>query len=84
MKTIKFIGTCSDPIISSIAEKPGRKSSYKNACRIIKEQYPSLYYNIALEFPNPWDYETNIKTINNQKYLHIIHSMVDYIFKILE
>ena len=79
--TLEFMGTCVSREISTLAEKYGRPSSYKNACRMIKESYPDIYHELALNLRNPWAYMTNTKTINGEKILHIVHSQTDYLFK---
>ncbi len=73
----EFIGTCSSPEIAELAEKRGRKFSYKKACKLIQSFDPLMYSDLALNLRNPWDHETNIIL---GKYLHIVHSAVDYIF----
>ena len=84
MKILELIGTCSSRTVSEFAEKTGKKFSYKKACNLIKEYEPRLYNELALNLRNPWADDTNIKTgaIEGQKgkFLHIIHSAVDYIF----
>lgn len=84
MKTIQFLGTCSDPEIAEMAEKYGRPSSYKNSCKVIKINYPDIHYSLGMEFYNPWEDNTNIKVINGERILHIVHSQIDYLFKIIE
>lgn len=84
METIQFLGTCSDPKISEIAKKYGKPSSYKNACKVIKNNYPNIYYNLTMEFYNPFEDNTNIKIINGERILHIVHSAIDYLFKIIK
>lgn len=84
MKIIQFLGTCIDPKIANLANKYGRPSSYKNACRVIKNNYPEFYYSLGMEFYNPWENNTNIKNINGVKILHIVNSQIDYLFKIIE
>ena len=74
-----FIGTCVSKEISEIAEKPGKKFSYKKACNLIKEYDFELYNYLALNLRNPLDHETNIKKDN---ILHIVHSAVDYLFQL--
>ena len=82
MQIIEFIGTCSDPRIAKLALKPGRKSSWNNAKRMIKNYSSKLYRELALDFWNPWDEDTNIKKIGNRKILHIVHSQIDYLFEL--
>jgi len=77
---LNFIGTCVSADIAKIAEKHGRPSSYKNACRQIKRDYPKLYEELALNLYNPWENETNIKKIGNERILHIVYSAIDYLF----
>lgn len=81
---IEFVGTCTDPVIAEIAEMHGRKASYKKACRAIKQTYPKLHYELALDFYNPWEDDTNYIVHEGNKYLHIVHSMIDYLFLIHE
>lgn len=73
-------GTCSCKVIGDLALLHSRPASWKNACKKIKEFSPELYKELALDLFNPWWEETNIKKINNIKYLHVIHSCVDYLF----
>jgi len=89
MKIIEFLGTCASQSIGSLAEKTGRKSSYKNACKAINEYSPQLSTELALNLHNPWSEHTNIKNgslmgceFKNFKILHIVHSAVDYLFLI--
>lgn len=82
MRITEFIGTCANIEIGILAEKRGRKSSYENAKRLIKKFDISLYDSLNMNLINPWHEHTNIKNIKGIKYLHIINSCVDYIFKI--
>jgi len=79
---LAFLGTCSDPKISRIAELPGRKFSYKRCCKLVKEAFPLIYYDIAMDFYNPWENQTNLIKHNGKRYLHFINSMIDYLFLI--
>lgn len=81
---LHFVGTCADKEISTISEKPGKRYSYKRLCRLIKNQYPQLYHDLALEYYNPWWSQTNKIEYQNRSYLHLVHSQIDYLFLILE
>lgn len=82
MEITEFLGTCSSQEIGEFAEKKGRKFSYKKAVKMIRSYDPEIYDGLALNLHNPWDHETNIKTVDSVQYLHIVHSAVDYIFKL--
>lgn len=75
-----FLGTCSSKSIGELAEKKGKKFSYNKAKKLIKNYSFEIYEDLSLDLMNPWDYETNIKTIKDIKYLHIVHSAIDYLF----
>jgi len=75
----EFLGTCSSKEIGDLAEKSGRKFSYKKAIALIKEYDLALYEALALHLFNPWHHNTNIKQGN---ILHIVHSQIDYLFTI--
>lgn len=73
----EFLGTCSSQEIGDLAKKPGRKFSYKKACKLIKQYDQHLYEALALHLFNPWADNTNLKKGNT---LHIVHSQIDYLF----
>jgi len=77
-----FLGTCSDPEIANIAEKSGRKFSYKRCCKLIKEQFPELHYDLALELYNPWEEKTSLIKHKGRRYLCFVHSQIDHVFYI--
>jgi hypothetical protein len=79
MEITQFIGTCSSKEIGEMAEKRGKKFSYKKAVQLIKNYNVDLYNDLALNLRNPWQDETNIK---KGKILHIVHSAIDYLFLI--
>ena len=79
---IKFIGTCSFKSIANIAAKSGRKASYKKACQTIKDTYPNLYHDLALDYYNPWEDDTKYIIHKGKKYLCVVHSQIDYLFLI--
>lgn len=81
---IEFVGTCSDPSIARIADKSGRKASYKKACRAILDTYPDMHYSLALEYYNPWEDDTRYILHRSKKYLCLVHSEIDYLFLIHE
>ena len=77
-----FLGTCADRELSKIAEMPGRKFSYKRCCKLVKKAFPELYNEIAMEFYNPWERNTNLIKHNGKRYLRFVHSQIDYVFYI--
>lgn len=77
-----LVGTCISAEIGEFAKKYGKPSSWKNACRMIGEYSIDLYNELALNLNNPWSEYTNIKTTKDGKFLHIVHSCTDYIFKL--
>lgn len=79
IEIISFLGTCSSIEIGNLAEKKGKKFNYQKAIKAIKYFSPEMYNSLALNLRNPWDHETNIK---DKKYLHVVHSAVDYLFEI--
>ena len=86
MEILKFMGTCSSIEIGNFAEKYGRKSSFKTAKKAIKIYDSHLYNSLSLDYKTYYEEHTNIKTGilfgEKGKFLHIIHSAVDYIFLI--
>lgn len=86
MEIIQLIGTCNSVEIGEFAEKSGKKSSWNNAKKAIKKYSEALYNDLNLEYKTYYEEHTNIKTGVlfgvKGKYLHIIHSAIDYIFLI--
>jgi hypothetical protein len=86
MEIIDFIGTCGDKEIGLFAERYGRKSSFNSAKKAIKNFSPEMYNDLALNFRTYYEDYTNIKTGEIKgykgKFLHIVHSAIDYIFLI--
>lgn len=86
MKIIQFVGTCSSEEIGNFAEKNGRKSSWNRAKKAIADYSPALFNDLYLNLKTYYEEHTNIKKGElfgvKGKYLHIIHSAVDYIFLI--
>lgn len=82
--TLEFIGTCSDREISKIAEKSGRRFSYKRLVKLIKEQYPDIYESLSLHLYNPWCDQSCKINYNNETYVNLIWSDIDHIFKLTE
>lgn len=76
-KVIDFMGTCSSQEIGELAEKPGKRFSYKKAVKAILEYEPSFIEYFNIQFRNPWADNTNIKKGN---ILHVVHSAVDFLF----
>lgn len=81
-KITEFLGTCSSQEIGDFALKYGRPVSYKYALKLIKSYDNSIYQSLMPEFYNPWNDNTNIKKVKGERFLHIVHSAVDYIFKL--
>ena len=82
--TIEFMGTCSDRGIATIAEKGGRRFSYKRLVKLVKEQYPGIYRDLALNFYNPWEDQSRKIFYNGRFYLNLVWSQIDHIFLITE
>ncbi len=86
MEILQLIGTCSNNEIGEFAERNGRKSSWNNAKKAIKKFSRELYNDLSLDLNTYYEDYTNIKTGvlfgQKGKYLHVIHSAVDYIFLI--
>ena len=61
-------------------KKSSKKFSYNKAKTIIAESYPDLYLQLGLTFHNPWSHDTWIT--KDGTYLHINHSLIDYLFKL--
>jgi len=86
MKILQLVGTCSSVEIGEFAEKSGKKRSWNNAKKAIAEYSPDLYNELCLNLRTYYEDYTNVKSGNlcgiKGKFLHIIHSAVDYIFLI--
>jgi hypothetical protein len=82
MEISQFLGTCASEEIGNFALKYGKPSSYNNAKKAIKKYNIDLYNELQMDFFNPWHEHTNIKTVKGEKYLHVVYSCIDYIFKI--
>lgn len=54
--------------------KKAKKFSYKKLCKLIQEEIPELYNDLALQFPNPYDY----KTMQTETHYILVHSAVEY------
>lgn len=80
LQILDFIGTCVSKDVAKIARRYGRPSSYKNAVKSVINFDEGFESTFDLRFRNPWDSQTNIKTIKGVKYLHLVHSQIDYIF----
>ena len=78
----QFLGTCSSKEIGEFAQRYGRPVSYKYALKLIKNYSDVIYNGLMPDFYNPWEHETNIKNVKGERFLHIVHSAVDYIFKL--
>jgi len=81
-----MIGTCSSTEIGEFAERYGRKCSFANAKKAIKQYSPELYNALSLDLRTYYEDHTNVKSGEvlgrKGRFLHIIHSAVDYIFLI--
>jgi hypothetical protein len=65
--------------IEKIIEKSVR-ANYKKVISLIKKFEPQLYYDIALDYYNPW--ENCTYRSRNNKYIIITNSSIEYLFKI--
>ena len=68
--------SCVDTPVSKIRSlmKGARKCSYKRLIAKIKREIPTLYKELALDFPNPWDEECKQ---TNTHYI-LVHSAIEY------
>lgn len=86
MEILQLVGTCSSVEVGNFAERNGRKSSWNSAKNAIKKYDESLYNELSLNLKTFYEDYTNIKKGEvcgiKGKFLHIIHSAVDYIFLI--
>jgi len=86
MEILEFIGTCSSAEIGEFAEKNGKKISWNTAKRLIKQFDATLFNGLQLNLRTFYEDYTNVKTGVlfgvKGRYLHIIHSAIDYIFLI--
>jgi hypothetical protein len=86
IQIIALLGTCSSTEIGNFAEKSGRKLPFKTAKKAIKDYDPELYKALSLDLRTYYEDYTNVKTGEllgiRGRFLHIVHSAVDYIFHI--
>ena len=84
LKIIDYIGSCTsnDLHISNILNHKGSSFSYNKAKKMLFEYDQLMYYNLALNYFNPWHNKTKIVKYNNNVYLIIVHSAIEYIFQI--
>ena len=80
---IEFMGTCMSPGIAEVTNLKGRKFSYKKIVKMIKEKYPEMYYNLALEYYNPWEHHTKKIHYDGRYYLCMNHSAIEYLFLVI-
>ena len=82
INSLEFYTDCTDKgkwINDTLIPKRCIRFSYKTACKLIKEYCPNIWYNMGLEFPNPWSYKTYRS--RDGRYIIITHSMIEYVFK---
>ena len=79
----EFIGTCADKEIATIAEQKGRKVNYKKLVKHIKDSHGGIYHTIGLYFHNPYSSECKHVLYNEEKYIVLVHSAIDYVFKVI-
>jgi hypothetical protein len=79
----EFIGTCADKEIATIAEQKGRKVNYKKLVKHIKDSHGEIYHTLALYFYNPYSKQCKLVTYENERYIILVHSMIDFVFKII-
>jgi hypothetical protein len=80
---IEFQGTCSDKGMSRIAEKGGRRFSYKRQVKLVKNQYPEMYEALSLHLYNPWENDSRKINYEGRLYLNLVWSDIDHIFLIV-
>jgi hypothetical protein len=83
-----LVGTCSNEVIADFAscKKYTRSKSWVKAKKMIFEYSEELYYSLALQYRTYYEDHTVIKRGCLQgvdgDYLVIVHSAVDYVFKL--
>jgi len=55
-----------------------KKANGSKIKKMIKEQLPNLYKDLALDFPNPYEYQSK----RTDTHLIYVHSCIEYFFKI--
>ena len=81
--TTEYIGNCTDKEISIIAEKPGRRINYRKLTNHIRISHSHLYHTLALYYYNPYSKQCKLVTHENERYIILVHSMIDFVFKII-
>lgn len=78
---MEFIGTCADFNLNEWNNlmKGAKPFSYKKICKMIKEQYPEMYFSLALNLYNPWCQQTK----KTKTHYIMVHSATEYFFKIV-
>lgn len=79
----EFIGTCVDKKIATIAEQPGRKVNYKKLVKHIKDSHAGIYHHLALYLYNPYSSQCKHILYNEEKYIVLVSSAIEYVFKII-
>jgi hypothetical protein len=76
---MEFIGTCSDFNLPTWERlmKGAKRFSYKTMCILIKEQYPEMYHDLALNLYNPWCRQTK----QTPTHYILVHSATEYFFR---
>ena len=79
---VEFECTCADISSSEWDElmKGRRKFSYAKMVKIIQQQYPELYRDLSLNYPNPWENDT----YRTPTHLIMTHSAIEYFFRIID
>lgn len=54
--------------------KGARKASYKKLVSMIKKEIPQLYYDLALNFSNPYQYQCK----QTKTHFILVHSSIEY------
>ena len=77
---LEYIATCSSVSYETWQEmmKGAVKANGKRVRALIKKHLPDLYYNLALEFYNPYEPQTKRK---NGMFIYV-HSGIEYFLKI--
>lgn len=66
--------TCISPQRWKQLMKGAKRMSYKRLVRLIKEQLPEIYEQLALAFPNPWSNQCK----QTATHYILVHSMIEH------
>jgi len=80
VKSIEYIASCPGTTLRewNALMANTTKANGSKIRKLIKERFPDLYYDLALNFPNPYEY----KSVKKKGLLVYNHSGIEFFFKI--